>query len=346
MRIEAAKQSVAEMPMTPRVQARLRETGRLRSTHYSTRIEGNRLTLDQASRVILDNAHFQGRQRDENEVLGYYRALDELDALVARNAAVTERVVRMLHALVIAGRHGKVKPTPYRTGQNVIRDSRSGAIVYLPPEAKDVPVLMADLTHWIENSANGELPCPLRAAIVHYQFATIHPYYDGNGRTARLLTTLVLHLGGYGLKGFYALEEYYAQDLAAYYDAIAIGPSHNYYLGRADADITTFVEYFCFGMADAFESVRRQAQEEGRSGKADRAAELRKLDTRQRRVLSLLQKFESITAAQVAKTLEIPSRTARYACQLWVSQGFLVVLDPSKKARRYGPSAAISKLVS
>ena len=77
------------------------------------------------------------------------------------------------------------------TGQNVIRDSRSRGIVYMPPEAKDVPDLMKELVAWISSTERKELPCPLRAGIAHYQFATIHPYYDGNGRTARLLTTLI-----------------------------------------------------------------------------------------------------------------------------------------------------------
>jgi Fic family protein len=74
---------------------------------------------------------------------------------------------------------------------------------------------------------------PIEAGIAHYQYATIHPYYDGNGRTARLLTTLILHLGTYDLKGLYALEEYYARNLKAYYEALTVGPSHNYYMGRA-----------------------------------------------------------------------------------------------------------------
>ena len=62
----------------------------------------------------------------------------------------------------------------------------------MPPEANDVPKLMKSLVNWI-NSSRDEIPCPIIAGIAHYQFATIHPYYDGNGRTARLLTTLVLH---------------------------------------------------------------------------------------------------------------------------------------------------------
>src|SRR5262249_43525077 len=153
-------------------------------------------------------------------------------------SAVTETHIQTLHALVMAGGRKKAKPTSYRDGQNVIRDSRSRGIVYMPPEAKDVPPLMKEMVAWIVSSGHKELPCPIRAGIAHYQFATIHPYYDGNGRTARLLTTLILHLGSYGLKGLYSLEEYYARDLGAYYEALTIGPSHNYYEGRAKADIT------------------------------------------------------------------------------------------------------------
>lgn len=343
MRIEASRQAVVDLPMTPKVQARLRETARLLSTHYSTQIEGNRLTLDEATRVIQQDEHFPGRQRDEQEVLGYYRALDELEKLAAQKSKLTEAAVQKLHALVMGGKQGRVKPSPYRDGQNVIRDSRSGAMVYLPPEAKDVSPFMGELMMWLRESEIDGLPCPLRAAIAHYQFATIHPYYDGNGRTARLLTTLVLHLGGYDLKGFYSLEEYYARDLHGYYDAIAVGPSHNYYMGRADADITGWIEYFCSGMAEAFESVQRRAKEESHAGKADHSKMLRQLDARQRKVLDLFRKSEWVTAAEVGKTLGLTGRTARHVCQRWAEEGFFVIIDPSKKGRKYGLSVQITE---
>src|ERR1700734_811399 len=126
---------------------------------------------------------------------------------------------------------------------------------------------------------------PLKAAIAHYQFATIHPYYDGNGRTARLLTTLILHLGGYGLKGLYSLEEYYARHLEAYYEALSIGPSHNYYRGRAGADITKWIEYFVEGMACAFENVIKRMEDANTHGEFDQSSLLRTLDPRQRRAL-------------------------------------------------------------
>ena len=79
----------------------------------------------------------------------------------------------------------------------------------MPPEAKAVPGLMSELVKWINQQLyEGDLPVPVIAALAHYQFATIHPYYDGNGRTARLLANLILHKAGYGLKGIYSLDEY------------------------------------------------------------------------------------------------------------------------------------------
>jgi Fic family protein len=121
---------------------------------------------------------------------------------------------------------------------------------------------MADLLTWITGQLDRrELPAPIVAAITHYQYATIHPCYDGNGRTARLLATLVLHRAGYGLKGIYSLDQHYARDLAAYYKALTVGPSHNYYLGRAEADITGFIDFFCRSMADALGAVRARAAE-------------------------------------------------------------------------------------
>src|ERR1041385_3592194 len=86
MRIEAARQAVYNLPITPSVLATLRETARLFSTHYSTMIEGNRLTREQVSVVLSRKEHFPGRERDEKEVLGYYAALEKLEQIAASNS--------------------------------------------------------------------------------------------------------------------------------------------------------------------------------------------------------------------------------------------------------------------
>lgn len=119
-----------------------------------------------------------------------------------------------------------------------MRDAASGAIVYLPPEAADVSPLMADLVAWIAQAEREQTPAPVVAGLAHYQFVTIHPFYDGNGRTTRALATLLLYRQGYDLGRFYSLEAVYAQDLPAYYAALQTHPHANDYEGRADAELT------------------------------------------------------------------------------------------------------------
>jgi len=332
MDIEACRQAVSTLPITLQVLTSLRESARLTATHYSTQIEGNRLTQEQVGEV-LQGGTFPNRERDEREVRNYYLALNYVDRLLKKpDPVISEKHVKTLHGLVM---YGKGKPTPYRDGQNVIKDRSSGGIVYMPPEAVDVPELMQDLIVWTDREREKSvLPVPITAAIAHYQFATIHPYYDGNGRTARLLTTVLLHKSGYGLQGIYSLEEYYAQDLQAYYNALTIGESHNYYLGRADADITQWVVYFCGGMAEAFANVRVKASEAARQG-ADQSVLLRELDQRQKQVLSLFKESKFVTTKNIADLLHLHPRSALNLCKLWVDDGFVIQRGNSKKARKY-----------
>lgn len=343
MRIEAAKQSVEHLPITPAVLKKLKETSRLHSIHYSTAIEGNRLTLEEATQVIQRAAHFRGRERDESEVKGYFSALAEVERLAARSLPISEKTIQTLHALVMAGGKSKVRPSHYREGQNVIKDSETSKIVYMPPEAADVPNLMQALVKWINTEP--ELPCPIKAGLSHYQFATIHPYYDGNGRTARLLATLIMHEGGYSLRGIYSLDEYYAKHLTIYYDALAVGPSHNYYLGRAEADMTKWLEFFCMGAAQAFESVQRQASEAAIRKKSDASSVMRRLDARQRQALELFVSDEIVTAKQIGSLFGFRPRTCSQLCQKWVGEGFLVIVDTSKKGRRYSLAKEFTVLI-
>ena len=342
MQIEALKETIKGLPITPHVLKTLRETARLAATHYSTQIEGNRLSQRQVEQVIKNDEHFTGRARDEKEIKGYYVALEWLEKRI--NRPITEETIKTMHALVEGGGRTKAKPTPYRDGQNVIKDSNTGMIVYMPPEAKDVPCLMNDMIEWLHRNKT-ELPCPIVAAVVHYQFATIHPYYDGNGRTARLLTTLVLHQGGYDLKGLYSLEEYYARDLQAYYDAISRGQHHNYYFGRADADITPWLTYFISGMLDAFKHVKARTEEAQNQGAKDKSAFMRHLTPRQRKVLTLFEEQATITAKDVAELFNFSDRSARTLCSTLVDEKFLIVADKANKTRTYRLSAEYEELI-
>lgn len=343
MRIEALKEQTGSLPLTPTVLSSLRQTARLLTTHYSTMIEGNQLQLKEVKEVVEKGKSSTGHKKDDKEIIGYYAALAQLEVYVAKNVPISEKVIQTLHALAMSNGKKNIKPTAYRSGQNIIKDRQSGTIVYMPPEAKDVPKLMKRLVQWIKE--NNALPCPIVAAIAHYQFVTIHPYFDGNGRTARLLTTLILHLGGYDLKGLYSLEEYYAKNLIAYYHAFTVGPSHNYYLGRAEADITPWINYFCEGMTYSCEKVITQMQKAQSSGERDLSNILKTLDPKQRKVLELFGEYEIITSKQIAQMFDFKPRTSTKLCKDWVENNFLEITDPSRKNRKYTLSSTYKVLI-
>lgn len=131
------------------------------------------------------------------------------------------------------------------------------------------------------------------------------------------------------------MEEYYARDLAAYYQALTVGPSHNYYSGRAESDITNWVEYFCRGVADSFQNVRTRAQEAAAAGDEDESSRLRRLDPRQRKALELFRRSDAITSRDVEILFSISQRAARNLLTAWVAGGFVIVLDPARKSRKY-----------
>lgn len=322
--IEVIKKDFQSLEVSSAHIASLRKTAKIASTHYSTCIEGNSLAFGDVERAVA-GAKRLAATREEREVRAYYDALTEVEGLVEGGREIDGKTIQRLHALV----EGRKKPTPWRNGQNAVRDGLTGGIVYLPPEAEDVPALMEDLVSWIRGSS--DLAVPIVAGIVHYQFVTIHPYFDGNGRTARLLATLIMRRGGYDLGGVYSLEEYYANDLPAYYRALDVGGHHNYYFGRVDADVISWLEYFAKGVFQSFSKVREVVAQPSPPDLLD----LRELDPRQRKVMGLFYEFREVSAAQVSQWLAISPRSAAQLCRTWVDEGFLTYGNPSRKARSY-----------
>ncbi|MBQ7673435.1 MAG: Fic family protein [Alphaproteobacteria bacterium] len=182
------------------------------------------------------------------------------------------------------------------------------------------------------------------AALVHYQFVTIHPYYDGNGRTARLLTSFLMHKFGYRLKGIYSLKEYYANDLSGYYKVLATHEHHNYYEGREQAHLTRLIEYFVRGVADVFGKIQIRAA--APSNMQDFSAEMQKLDVTQRKIMELFTEFEEVTSMQIARYFGMSQQSIRLLANLWIDAGFLKLSNNSKKARKYRLSDQYEKIIT
>lgn len=260
MRIEGARAVVDVLPLPPDVGLRLRQEARQRSTHHSTRIEGNRLRETAIPSAVLHP--LKKRTPDEVEVRSYWRALEWIELQCEREPAVIdEDTFRMLHPIIYPPSSGRppVKD-PYRTEEVGVIDQRKGDYEYMAPEPKDVPKLMQDLAAWVEGDPARALPAPIRAAILAYQFVTIHPFMDGNGREARALATMELWRSGYMMRGFLSMEEYYTRNIERYYAMLQMGHPANYYQGRHNPDLTPWIEYFCELLAEAASAVRIQAE--------------------------------------------------------------------------------------
>ncbi len=344
MAIEAARQTVTLIVLPLKVTERLRREARVRSTHYSTGIEGNRLTLNEAEQVLFTERRIPGREHDVREVRDYYRALEQIETWAGQQVAITENLICRLHALIFTG--PRAKPTPYRDGQNVIHAAASGSRIYLPPEAADVSPLMTELVDWIKQAEMKEIPVPVIAGLAHYQFVTIHPFYDGNGRTARALATLLLYRHGYDLGRFYSLEEVYVRDLAAYYAALQTHPHHNYYEGRAEANVSDWLAYFLHSMAEEFRRVAKEVRAYAvQPPTTPEPVVLQSLNRRERIVWGLFTQQDTLTTADMARALGLAPRTVRNLITGWVNAGWLEIADPSRRARRYRLSVGYRQVI-
>jgi Fic family protein len=344
-KMEAAKEIVASLAMPFDLEKEFRQDASARMTHYSTKIEGNRLTLKQ-TRELLTGQNVVAREIDKREVLNYYDSLDLVYRHSKSPKPVTESLVKEIHSTVQKGIvQGKLKGE-YREAQNAIYDSVTRKAVYFPPEAKDVPPLMKALVAWLNQDP--ETHPILKAGIAHYQFVTIHPFMDGNGRTARALATLVLYREGYDLKRFYSLEEYYAEDLKGYYNALHHCQGVHYY-NNPNPDITPWLDYFLRGAAVTFERVKEKALTSVQKAKTPQTQRdiklLQKVGPRERRVLSFFGKNSQLRTKNLCSFFNIKERAARDLLSKWMELGLIEKQGSGKRDAYYTLSAEYRRLI-
>jgi len=191
-RIEVARDRVLRAPIVPRWEAELRREALTRSAHHSTSIEGNPLSLEEVT-DLLAGRDVLAHPREKQEVLNYAEVLRYIDRhFLGQERQVTEETILHLHALAMKDLLPPAETGQYRRVPVIVGIPATGEVVYRPPDWEDVPGLMADLATWLNSSAAAELMPVLEAGIAHYEFVRIHPFVDGNGRTARALATLIL----------------------------------------------------------------------------------------------------------------------------------------------------------
>jgi len=221
-------------------------------SHHSTHIEGTALSLEQAKN-ILEGKKVKGVNRnDEKELLNYKKAMDFISKYLGKGDPVSEGIIRELHKILVKRVRGeRADPGNYRKIQNYVVNSRTHEVVYAPPAPLEVPHLMREFMEWI-NKADDVSPV-LVAGIAQFQFVHIHPFIDGNGRTARLLSTLILYKTGYDFKRLFTISEYYDKNRPAYYQAIQSVRNNS-------MDMTAWLEYFVDGLCSQMAEIQAKGE--------------------------------------------------------------------------------------
>ena len=231
--IDEKRFSLSTIEMPPIIKNRLRKNSKKKSSYASNKIEGNPLTEKQANEAIDSDPH-KHFLKPEQEVRNYFLALNFLEEKLKKKEAFSKEMILEVQAMVEKGaskeKIGLRGPMP--PGMLfAVYDSETGAAEYIPPEYIDIPDLLDELVEYVNTTDDHPL---IVAAVVHYQLVTIHPFEDGNGRTARLLSGYIMDLNGYGFNGIGSLEEYFAYDIDEYYESIQMGLPALYYSGRAN----------------------------------------------------------------------------------------------------------------
>jgi Fic family protein len=255
-------------------------------------------------------------RRDKQEVLNYLKVLENLDKLT-RGKAITEKTILNIHrALTEDTLENPTDCGIYRNRYVVVGNRLTGEIIFRPPENEEVPRMVKDLVSWLNTNEAEELDTILVACIAHYEFVRIHPFVDGNGRTARTLATLILYLRGFDTKQFFCIDDYYDSDRPAYYRALQS-------VDQKTLDLTDWLEYFTEGVAISIDTVKervvRLSSERLRIAKKGQIA----LTERQMQIVEIINTAGKITSGDIQKMFKISRQAAHKEIKALIELGVI-----------------------
>lgn len=228
------------------------------SAYSSTSIEGNPLPLTDVKRILKNKPEYV--RDSEKEVLNYNKALVELDGVIkSEKISLDVDWLEKIQKMVTDGLIAKHRCGHIRQESVFVNDPRSRKAIYLPPDHQDVVPLLENLFDFLNNNANLVDPLIL-AGIFHKQFVIVHPFVDGNGRTARLVTKVLLAKMGLDTFNLFSFENYYNNNVTKYFEEV--GLLGNYYDLKDQIDFTSWLEYFTDGIIDELLRVKKELEKE------------------------------------------------------------------------------------
>lgn len=298
----------------------------VKEAEKSSRIEGTQTQLDEA---LLPEEQISTEKRDDwREVRNYIDAVNMAIAALT-DLPLSNRLLKQTHAILLQGVRGASKlPGEFRTSQNWIGGSSLQDAAFVPPHPNSVPELMSDLEKFWHNE-NITVPHLIRIAISHYQFETIHPFLDGNGRIGRLLIPLYLVNCGALSKPSLYLSEFFELHRASYYDAL---------MGvRVANNMLHWVRFFLRGVAETARKGRDVFRQILllRTDVENAVLSLGKRAPLAREALKLLYRNPILTAQELMRALAITSPTANALIKGLISLQILHEITGQQRSRVY-----------
>ncbi|MDZ7697991.1 MAG: Fic family protein [Deltaproteobacteria bacterium] len=296
----------------------------IKEANTSSRIEGTRTKMDE---VVLDKAEVLPERRDDwEEVQNYIQAMNKAIQEL-QNLPLSLRLLRNAHATLMSGVRGEKKsPGEFRRSQNWIGGASLSDAAYIPPHHQDVPELLSDMEAFWHNEKI-QVPHLIRIAISHYQFETIHPFLDGNGRIGRLLITLYLVRHRILAKPSLYLSAHLEKQRGAYYDALT--------RVRESNDMGHWCRFFLQGVSETAENGKRTFQRilSLRQDLERRIVTLGRRAENCRKLISHLYEHPAVTIHQAMEVLNIQFNPARNLISTLVDMGILKEITGQKRNR-------------
>ena len=284
--IMTGREVIERSKLIPKWELSLRKEARVHNAHSSTSIEGNRLTFEQV-KALSENKEIVASTKDKQEVLNYLEALDAIPQYATKKLIDT-RLFLKIHRIIAKGvlkeakDCGIFRDRQVFVGKRVFDGTQFKEVVeYMPPDTKDVPRLVEEFLSWLNSKETKDINPVILAGIAHYEVARVHPFIDGNGRTARLLATLILYKSGFDHRRFFALDDYYDEDRPTYYAALKT-------VQENQGDLTMWLEYFTDGVLNSVNKVKEVIQRLGLTHKVDESEQI-ELTQRQIKILEMIQ---------------------------------------------------------
>ena len=243
-KIEKLRNTVASSRILPEVEVSVRYRASIEAVHSSTSIEGNSLSANEIRAIISSDKIYTKEEYAEIEVQNYKAALDYIETRRHGLNEITIKDALELHRIITDRLVPKRKNGKFRFNPVYI-ENQDHEVLYEGADKSIVEQEVSSLLTWLKENQFSIHPVIL-AGILHFHFVAIHPFSDGNGRTARALTSLYLALNQYDNNGSLVLDSYYSSDRKVYYSILQLVNGKNY-INSNKADLTPWLEYFTDG---------------------------------------------------------------------------------------------------